>query len=138
MKLLTSRYVLIPILCLLAVACAGTRSAYQAAQDSGDPEVYAYVIAQHYSALVKEAADRKESGSLTGVALQKVQQADEKARPIIIGDESASPPKAGIEQLAKAYTATKSAADQAALQKALNDAVLALNDFINTLKGTRS
>lgn len=127
---------LLPFVLLLAISgCTGTRAAYKAAAETKNPEAYALVVAEHYSALVKEAADRKDAGTLTGSALEGVQAADRKVKPLVIGDPNATPPKAGIEQLAKAYTATKSAEDQTALQKALNDAVLAVSEFINTLKG---
>lgn len=138
----SSRPLLPLILLLLSLAtlegCVGTRTAYKAAQDTGDPTVYAYVVGEHYSALLKEAADLKDAGKLTGNALATAQAADRKAKPLIIGDPSADPPKAGVQQLSETYKATQGTADKAALQKALNDAVKAISEFINSLKGARS
>lgn len=114
------------ILTLLASAsaCTGTRLAYK---EADSPDKMAYVVTEHYAALVKEAADRKDSGSLTGDALARVQAADRAVSPIILQ----------LGALSQAYTATRSAADQVALQAALNKAVIALSTFIDTLKGAR-
>jgi hypothetical protein len=120
-KVVLSRYSLIPLLLILA-ACAGTREAYKVA---ATPEQYAYVVTEHYAAVVKQAADRKDAGTLTGSSLARVQAADRAANPLILD----------LAALAQAYQETQTAENEAALQAALNKAVIALNNFINALKG---
>jgi hypothetical protein len=119
---------------LFLTACAGTRLAYKAADT---PVETASVVAEHYYALVKEAADLRTSGALAGGVLEKVQAADRVAKPLVIGDPTATPPKAGLRQLADAYTGVKSAENEIALQAALTKAVLAVNDFATTVKEAR-
>lgn len=122
------------LLCAYLTGCAGTREAYDAAST---PQQKAYVLAEHYSALVKQAADMKDSGALTGDALAKVQAADRRAKPFVIGDPDAVPPKAGIRQLADAYEKVSSAENHIALEAAITHATLAINDFITNLKEAR-
>jgi hypothetical protein len=103
------------LLCLsAATACTGTRTAYKAAET---PDQMAFIVTEHYAALVKEAADLKEKGTLTG-----------SARPLVLQ----------LRALSDAYTGTKSAESEAALQAALNKAVLAVSNLITSLKGARS
>ena len=118
----------LPILLILlgaATACTGVRSAYKAAET---PDQMAYIVTEHYAALVKEAADLKEAGTLTGPALAKVQAADNAARPVVLQ----------LGPIAQAYKASKSAENEQALQQALDKAVLAVSNLITTLKGARS
>jgi hypothetical protein len=116
---------LFPLIVLAALsACVGTRTAYQAADS---PDKMAYVITEHYTALVTEAANRKDAGTLTGDALAKVQAADRAVSPLVLQ----------LGPLSQAYTATKSAETQAELQAAINKAVLALTNLIDALKGAR-
>jgi hypothetical protein len=121
------RLYVLPLLLLIlsaATACTGTRSAYKAAET---PDQMAYIVTEHYAALVKEAADLKDAGTLTGSALAKVQAADNAARPLVLQ----------LGPIAQAYAATKSAESEFALQQALNKAVLAVSNLINSLKGAR-
>jgi hypothetical protein len=111
---------------LLALAgCAGTRAAYDAAST---PQQKAYVIAEHYSALVKQAADLKDAGTLTGVALEKVQAADRAAKPLVVE----------LTKATEAYQGARNAQNEAELQAALNKAVIAVNSLINALRGVRT
>ncbi len=112
------------VMAVLLTACAGTRSAYQEASTLDET---AAVVGEHYYALVKEAADLKESGALTGAALARVQAADAAAKPLVIQ----------LTQTAEAYRAVKTADNEAVLQEALNQAVLAVNGFINALRSAR-
>lgn len=113
-----------------AAGCVGTRDAYKAA--GGDPVKTAYVVGEHYAAVVKEAAALKNSGQLTGSALEAVRKADDAVRPLIIGNSATGTP--GLRQLSDAYVAVKSADNLAALDKALTAAVEKLTDLINALK----
>ena len=113
-------------ICIIAAlsACAGTKAAYQAA--GGDLVKQAFVVTEHYSALLREAADLKEAGAQPEV-VAALQAADSVAQPIILK----------LGPLAQAYERTRSAEDQVALQAAVNDAVVALTDFINAIKRAR-
>lgn len=128
------KLVLALVLCAALIGCAGTRTAYDAAST---PQQKAYVLAEHYSALVKQAADLKDSGALTGDALAKVQAADRRAKPFVIGDPAADPPQAGIRQLADAFEQVSSAENHIALEAAITHATLSINDFITNLKEAR-
>jgi hypothetical protein len=112
------------LLCMLLVACAGTRTAYQTA---ATPLETATVVGEHYYALVKEAADLKNAGALTSTALAKVQAADRAAKPVVVE----------LTRTVEAYQLVKSAQNEAAMQIALNKAVLAVNSFINALRSVR-
>ena len=113
---------LIVSLMLLVAGCAGTKAAYQGATTLDDT---AYVIAEHYSALVKEAADLKDAGTLTGAALVRVQQIEARATPVVLK----------LKDVSAAWTASKNATTEAALQKAISDAAVVVSDLINALKG---
>jgi hypothetical protein len=110
--------------------CTGTRDAYRSA--GKDPAKVAFVVAEHYSAVVKEAADLKNSGALTGSALEAVRKADDAVRPVVLGDPVTHRP--GLRALARAYEDVKSAKNAADLEAAIDEAVAKLTDLINALK----
>lgn len=112
---------LIGVLAILA-GCAGTKAAYQGAETLEDT---AYVVTEHYAALVKEAADMREAGTLTGNALVQVQGFETRARPLILR----------LQGLAEAYESVRSAENEQALAAAVGEAAQVLSDFINALKG---
>lgn len=130
------------LLCLLigalaAVAgCSGTRDAYRAASDAEHVtrlEATAYVVSEHYAALVAEAARLKNTGALSGDALERVRLADDAVRPLIIGDASTQRP--GVVQAVAAYRALRNAETEAQLQQAISAAVVQLSALITALKG---
>lgn len=102
--------------------CAGTKEAYKAA--GPDPEKLAFVITHNYYAVLEEAAKMRESGSLAGEELAAVRRANDIVQPLIVK----------LGPLAQLYSAAKTAENRDALQKAVNEAVLALADFIQALK----
>lgn len=110
---------------VLLTACTGTREAYRAA---ATPLETATVVSEHYYALVREAADLKEAGTLTGTALERVQAADRAAKPIIVE----------LTQAMDAYQSVRDAATEAEMQAALNQAVVAVNSLINALREART
>jgi hypothetical protein len=110
--------------------CAGTRDAYKAA--AGNLEATAYVVTEHYAAVVKEAAALKNSGALSGSALEAVRKADDAVRPLVIGDSATETP--GVVQLVEAYREVRNAETERELQAAINAAVVKLSDLINALK----
>lgn len=106
----------------LLVGCAGTRTAYKAAEDLED---YAYVLSEHYDALVVEGIRLRDSGTLAGSALANAQRTEAKLRPVILA----------LGTAAQAWNGVKSAENQAALEKAISNAVAVLPELIRALKG---
>ena len=119
--------------CTAFTGCTATKAAYKAAD--GHPDKIAYVMTKQYTALVHEANGYKDSGVLAGSALAKVQAIDRKATPLLIGDDKAVPPKAGLEQITQAYASLKSAKTEADLMQAIDDAAVVLAEFIDALQG---
>lgn len=121
----------IGLLVMVAVAaiigmsgCQGTRQAYQSAETL---DAYAYVVAEHYAAVLAEAADLAEHPATSASIRQKLQDADNKASPLVLS----------LRPLAESYRDTRSAETEVELQVALDRAVVALHQFIETLKGVR-
>lgn len=116
-------------------ACTGTKAAYTAARTRPEtvlPDT-AYVVAEQYRAALKEAADLKESGRLPAEYVARLQKADDAVRPLVIGD----PPHKGLRQLSEAFQAVRTAQTEADLQRAVDDAVLALADFLRAVEAAR-
>lgn len=123
----------------LLAGCSGTKAAYSAAQTRPEtvlPDT-AYVVAEQYRALLKEAADLKESGRLPADYVATLQKADDVVRPLVIGDSAADPPRKGLRQLSEAFQAVRSASTEAELQRAVDAAVLALADFLRAVESAR-
>lgn len=99
-------------------ACSGTKYAYESATTL---EAKAYVVTEHYAAVLKEA----NALNLQGSARAAVQAADSKAAPLVLK----------LREVAQAYTAAKTADNEDALQKALNAAAVAVSDLVNAVKG---
>lgn len=107
---------------LLQVAgCAGTKAAYNAAETL---EERAFVVTEHYAAVVKQAADLKDAGVLKGQALNKAREIEQVAQPVVLS----------LGGLVAKYNAAKSAETEVALQKALDEAVLAIADLVRVVK----
>lgn len=128
---------LVGLMCVVAVAaivagCAGTKQAYRAADSLPDR---AFVIAEHYAALVKEAADIAENPATPLEVKDRLKEADRIARPLIVG--APDRPTPGLKDLADAYQATRTAETEAELQAALDRAVVALAGFIRAVKAAR-
>lgn len=129
----------ISICCALALAysgifgCVGTQGAYKAAPLHGEALAdTAYVIAEHYSAVVKQAADLAESHQVSPTIIVGMQVADRRVKRLILGDPANA--TIGLRQLEQLYTATHDPKTEAQLQQAVNDAAVALADFINAVK----
>lgn len=104
--------------------CTHTRAAYSAADTPSD---YALVVLEQYDAVLVEANRLKASGRLSVTTLAALRAADLKAQPFIDT----------IRPLQKAYEASRAPADAAALQKAVNDAIVAVAELIRTVKSAR-
>jgi hypothetical protein len=109
---------------LMLGGCASTRGAYKEAQS---PNEYAYVVAEHYSVLVNEAADFAALATTPESVKAALKAADARAKPLVLK----------LRGLAATYVAAKTADNQEALQTALNAAVLAVADFIRTLRAAQ-
>lgn len=112
--------------------CVGTKAAYKAADSLPDT---AYVVAEHYAAVLKEAADLAQSPTTSPEVKAALKEADLRLKPLILGDPSTGLP--GLQQLAQHYRAVKDAQSQADLQRALDAAVLELAKLINAVKSAR-
>jgi hypothetical protein len=102
-------------------ACSSTRAAYNAAETL---EERAYVATEHYAAVVKSAADLKDRGVLKGSALTRVQEAETVASPVVLS----------LGPLVARYKAARTAESEVALQRALDDVVLAIADLVRLVK----
>lgn len=102
-------------------ACTYTQ---QAVKNADTPSDYALVFLEGYHAALKTANALKSSGTLSGENLQRVQQAELKAWPLV----------QRIDPLRLAYERTRSAADQAALQQAIDNAIREAAEFIRIVK----
>ncbi len=109
---------------LTVSGCTGTRAAYKAAKS---PDAVAYVVAEQYAVSVKQAADLAALPTTPRSAVVAMQSADRTARPLV---EKLLP-------LRNAYLASKSAANEAQLQVAVNSAVVAVADLILSVKRAR-
>jgi len=115
---------ILPFLLLSLIGCAGTKAAYQQAQS---PDEYAYVMAEHYSSLVRQAADLKERPSTPASAIAAMQRAELAARPLV----------APLRPLRDAYIAGRSAQSELELQRAIDAAVLAIADLVRQVQMAR-
>lgn len=123
----------------LLAGCSGTKAAYSAAQTRPEtvlPDT-AYVVAEQYRAVLKEAADLKESGRLPPGVVERLQEADRTLKPLVLGDTQTLPPKAGLRQLSESFQAVRNAKTEAELQRAVDASLLALADFIRALDEAR-
>jgi hypothetical protein len=120
----------------LLIGCVNTQAAYKAAPLHGETLVdTAYVMAEHYDAVLVEANTLKASGRVPAPLLERMRAVDRVARPIFLGDPSKSQP--GILQLRDVYVSAHDAKSEAELQRATNDAAVALANLINAVKAAR-
>lgn len=115
--------------CVLAAVvvsgCTGTRAAYKAAD--GDVGQLAFVVTEHYAAIVEQAANLSRSPGLPAGALQRMQAADRLARPAI----------EALRPAAAAWEASRSETDRALLAQKVNEAVVKLADLVRAVKAAR-
>jgi hypothetical protein len=125
-------YPLAPLALLVALGalfglggCLGTRDAYRQAQGL---EETAKVVAEHYIALLHEANNLKDAGALTGDALAKTQAAVETIDPLVRQMTTA----------AQAFEAVSNAQTEAALQEAIDRAVIEVSRLVDLVSGFRT
>lgn len=102
--------------------CSSTKAAYDAADTL---EERAFVVTEHYTAVVKQAADLKDRGILAGSALTQARAIEARATPVF----------QRIGPLVATYNAARNAETEVELQRALDAAVLALADLVRIVKG---
>jgi hypothetical protein len=104
--------------------CQHTREAYNAADEPGD---YAYVLAEHYSALLHEAVLLKRKPTTPRAAVELMQRVELKATPAV----------KRLGELRIAYMQVQNAQTEAELQGAINDAVLLIADMVRAIREAR-
>lgn len=109
---------------VLSGGCQHTREAYALAES---PDEYAYVMAEHYSDLVKQAADLKEQSSTPSAAVAWMQRAEVKTTPAV----------RKMRELRDAYVQVKDASTERELQEAIDRAVLLIADMIRAVQSAR-
>ncbi len=117
--------IIVIVLALVFAGCAGTRSAYQAAEGIDET---AKVMAEHYYAVIREANTLSASGELTGSALAKAQDVVRATQPFITELAAAS----------RAYTALQNAETEADLSAAISNAAIAISKLIDVVKGSNT
>lgn len=123
-SLLVSFVSVIALAALGFASCTGTGAAYKAADTVPKK---AYVAAEHYASLVKEAAQLAGKPGMPRSAIEAMQAADRAALPVVNK----------LNNLRKAYTAVKSAENEEALQKAVDNAILLIADLVTAVKQAR-
>lgn len=121
------------LLAAFASGCAGTAAAYKAAANLSDT---AYVVTEHYAAIVKEAADLSASPTVDPQVKEALKKAAVATAPFVLGDPATGKPS--LRELAQHYSAIHDAKSAQELQLALNSAVTELAKLINAVKAARS
>lgn len=115
-------------LCVAAVSfvagCQHTRDAYNAADEPAD---YAYVLAEHYSALLHQAVELKRKPTTPRAAVEVMQRVELKATPAV----------KRLEQLRISYLKVQNAQTEAELQAAIDEAVLLIADMVRAIRDAR-
>lgn len=109
---------------VLISGCAGTKSAYRAAEGVDQT---AKVVSEHYYALVREANELRRNGVLRGTSLQNAQQVVSETRPVILQ----------MADVARRYDLVRNAQTQAELERAVNEAAIAVSRLVDIIKAWR-
>jgi hypothetical protein len=125
-------YPLAPLALLVALGalfglggCTGTRDAYQQAEGLDET---AKVVAEHYTALLQEANNQKDSGALAGQALERTQELVRTIDPLVKAMDAA----------AQAFEAADNAQTEQELSAAIDRAVIEVAKLVDLLKGFRA
>ena len=106
---------------LALIGCAGTKSAYK---EATDPYEKAYVILQHYSLMLEQAA----------LMVQNKNVSEAQANALRIVRDQATPVMLQLRPLAEAWKAAQTPENTQALERSLASANAALARFINAMK----
>lgn len=110
---------------LSACTGSGTRAAYTEAKGLDEQ---AYVLTEHYASLLEQAVVLKAKPSTPAIAVAKLQEADRIAKPLVLR----------LKPLSDTYKAVKNAQTEAELQLAVNQAVLAIADFVRAVQSAKA
>lgn len=121
------KYILVLCLALVgASGCTGTRAAYSSADTIDE---YAFVLTEHYAALVNQSANIVESPTTPELSKRVLRQAESRVNEVMVG----TPEAPGVALLARAYR--KGGADPTKLQEAIDTAIVRLADFVRAIRG---
>ena len=109
----------------MLAGCTGTRAAYKAADGLDET---AKVVSEHYYALVREANVLKDSGALAGQELDTAQALVAVTAPAITD----------LATAAQAFEAVQNAQTEGDLQRAINDAAIAVSKLVDVIKAVTS
>jgi hypothetical protein len=109
---------------VLVAPLSGCTQTARAIRNADTPADYALVFMQGYDAALKTTNALKASGALSGSNLERIRALELVAYPLI----------RPIPALLEAYERTQSASDALALQKAVDDAVLAAAEFVRAVQ----
>lgn len=109
---------------IVALPLTGCSQTARAVRNADTPADYALIFLAGYDSALKTSNDLRASGRLTGSDLERVRALELKAYTFI----------KPIPALQSAYEATRSASDAAALQKAVDDAILAAAEFVRAVQ----
>lgn len=112
------------LVAIMLPGCAGTQTAYRAAET---PDEYAYMLAEHYAALVRQAADLRERSTTPPEAIEAMRRAELAARPLV----------APLRPLRDACLAARTAETELELQRAIDAAVLAIADLVRQVQAAQ-
>lgn len=115
--------------------CTQTTRAYKQAESLPNR---AYVAAEHYFAVLREARTIVNDPITPPQAKERIQAAVAAATPWIVGDPESVPRKPSLRALAAAYEAIPSAATATELQTAVDNAARLVADLLQAVRTARS
>jgi len=125
------KYAITLILAGALAGCVSTKAAYNEAENLRET---AYVLTEHYAAVIHEAADLGAQPSTPETVRQALKASANATAKFVKGDENAVPPVPSLLDLVNNYEALGSAASREELQAAIRNAVHAMDGFIKELR----
>lgn len=114
-------------MCLSVISVAGCTHTRAAIEQADSPSDYALLILEGYANALSTINRLRDSGALSTSDIERAQAAELKAAPFV--DK--------IDPLRQAFERTRSAEDEIALQKAIDDAIKEAADFIRLVRELR-
>jgi len=104
--------------------CQGTRMAYSSAKSVDEK---AYVVVEHYAALVREAANLAQNPSTPAKAVEAMKKADARVSPVIMR----------VRDLRKAYSVSSTPENAESLGIAVDEAMVDLSTMVEAVNEAR-
>lgn len=117
-------FVCIVFASLAAAGCQHTREAYREAEDPGE---YAFVLMEHYNALLKEAVALKNNPATPREAVEWMRKVELKTTPAV----------KKLAELRQAWLDLQTASTETELQAAIDQAVLLIADMVRAVRDAR-